>query len=98
MAISVDYLHLGTTWPSAYVRVDHFYGGKREGRITPQMEGEPRLGADIEVFVDDSKNVLLYSFSVNVPLVVDETPYALIYAHLKTLPGFENSIDLLTNY
>lgn len=93
MALSVNYQYRGITIPSAYVRVDHFYGGKREGIITPDMEGTPLICADVGIYTDSEQQVPFTVASVSVPLEIEETPFCTIYAHLKTLPEFSDAID-----
>lgn len=93
MAISVDYQYRGIIIPSAYVRVDHFSGGKREGKITPDMEGTPLICADVGIYTDSEQQVPFTVASVSVPLQIEETPFYTIYSYLKTLPEFECAID-----
>ena len=93
MALSVDYQYRGVTIQSAYVRVDSFIGGKRQGRVTPEMAGEPRIVGEIGVYASALESIPVVELTVAVDLVVEETPYETLYAHLKTLPEFAGAID-----
>lgn len=93
MALSVDYQYRGITITSAYVRVDSFIGGKRQGRVTPEMAGEPLLCADVGIYTDSEQQIPITVAIVSTPLNIEETPFETMYAHLKTMPEFSGAID-----
>jgi hypothetical protein len=93
MALSTNYTWRGVTINDAYIRVDHILGGKREGRITPEMPGEQIWSATVGIYADSAQDVPITTLSVIVPMVIEDTPFDTIYTHLKTLPEFTGATD-----
>lgn len=93
MAVTLDFVWRGATITDAYVRVDTIRGGKREGRITPDMEGVSIWSSIVGVYADSTQPSPIVEFTVNAPWVAEESPYINIYAAIKAMPEFLGCTD-----
>jgi len=93
MAVTSDFVWRGATIPGVYVRVDTVRGGKREGRLTPDMSGVSIWSSTVGVYADSAQPVPIVEFTVNAPWVAEESPYVKLYAAIKAMPEFAGCVD-----
>lgn len=82
MAIACNYDYKGLTVPSAYIRVDHLFGGKRGG-----------WGANIGIYASSEQQDPITQMGVNAAYVANESPLVTLYHALKELPAFAGAVD-----
>lgn len=82
MAISCNYDFKGLTIPSAYIRVDHLFGGKRGN-----------WGANVGVYASSEHSDPITQFGINAAYVADEIPLVTLYRALKEVPACAGATD-----
>lgn len=93
MAISKTLVWRGMTIPDAYIRIDRIIGGKREGRVTPEMPGVAVWYGTVGVYANPEQLVPIYVLDVSIPLDLENLPFSELYTELKLLPEFAGAID-----